>query len=129
MLRAAVLCLVLPFGVPPSLASGCGDVGRVRYAPRTFLGYACTDDCEPHKAGFAWAEKWAVADVRSCEPLGHLEAQGCRAYVEESIDAEAAGERWAVENEIADPSLCDGAGERFRSGCTEAAGIPPVSLP
>jgi hypothetical protein len=126
MLRIAMLCLAWSLGLPPSLASGCGEVGRARYAPRTFLGYACIDDCERHKAGFAWAEQWAVADVRSCEPLDHLEAQGCRAYVDESFGAEAAGERWAIENEIADPCLCHGAGERFRAGCRDAAVLPGV---
>ena len=124
MLRFAVLCLALPSGLLPSPAQGCGDSSRVRYEPRTFLGYACEDDCRRHKDGFRWAEQWAVTDARSCEPLGHLEAQGCRAYVDQSFDAEAAGERWAIENEIADHCPCDGAGERFRAGCTDAAGIP-----
>ena len=129
MLRVAVLCLVVSFGVPSSLASGGDHSSRVRYEPRTFLGYACADDCQRHKDGFRWAERRAVTDARSCAPLGHLEAQGCRAYVDESFDAEAAGERWAIENEIADPRLCDGAGERFRSGCADAAEIPSVPSP
>ena len=126
MLRIAVLCLALPSGLLPS-ATGCLDPSGLRYEPLTFLGYACADGCGRQKAGFAWAEEWAVTDARSCEPLGHLEAQGCRAYVEESIDAEAAGERWATENEIADPCLCSGAGDRFRSGCLDAMRVPGVS--
>jgi hypothetical protein len=129
MLRTAALCLVLPLGPLPTLASACSDPGRDRYEPRTFLGYACEDDCERHKHGFRWAERWAVADARSCDLLGRLEAQGCSAYVDASLDAQAAGERWAIENEIADPCLCHGAGERFRSGCTGAAEITPVSSP
>ena len=129
MIRLAMLCLALALGLPPPLASGCSGLGRVRYEPRTFLGYACEDDCQRHKCGFRWAEQRAVTDARSCAPLGRLEAQGCRAYVDESLDAEAAGERWAIENEIADPRLCDGAGERFRSGCTDAAVTPSVSSP
>ena len=129
MTRAVLLCLVLPLGLPPSIASGCHDSSRVPYEPRTFLGYACEDDCQRHKHGFRWAEQRALTDVRSCSPLGRLEAQGCRAYVDESFDAEAAGVRWAIENEIANPCLCDGAGERFRSGCTAAAEIPPVPSP
>ena len=129
MTRAVVLCLVLPLGLPPPIASGCHDSSRVPYEPRTFLGYACEDDCQRHKHGFRWAEQWALTDERSCEPLGLPEAQGCRAYVDESVDAGAAGERWAIENEIADPRLCDGAGERFRSGCADAVVIPPVSPP
>ena len=126
MIRIAVLCLALPLGLPPSHASGRSDFGRERYEPRTFLGYACEDDCQRHKHGFHWAEQWAVTDSRSCEPLGHLEAQGCRAYVDLASDAEAAGERWAIENEIADPCLCDGAGDRFRGGCMGVAVILAV---
>lgn len=129
MLRVAVLCLVFSFGGPPSLGREGGPVGPVRYEPRTFLGYACEDDCQRHKHGFRWAEQWALTDARSCEPLGLKEAQGCHAYVDLEFDAEAAGERWAIENEIADPRLCDGAGERFRSGCADAVLIPPVSPP
>lgn len=124
-----MLCLVLPLGLLPSLAWGSDHSSRVRYEPRTFLGYACVDDCQRHKDGFRWAEQRAFTDARSCAPLGHLEAQGCRAYVDESFDAEAAGERWAIENEIADPRLCDGAGERFRSGCADATEIPFVPSP
>lgn len=126
MLRVAVLCLALSLVLRPSLAS---DLGRVSYEPRTFLGYACEDDCRRHKLGFHWAEQWAVTDSRSCEPLGHVEAQGCRAYVDETVDAEAAGERWAIENEIADPGQCNGAGERFRRGCMGVAVMPAVRQP
>lgn len=129
MVRVAVLCLVVPFGLQPPLASGCGQSSRVHYEPRTFLGYACEDDCRRHKQGFRWAEQWAVTDARSCESLGDLEAQGCRAYVDASSDAESAGNHWAIENEIADPCLCNGAGERFRAGCTDAAAIPATSPP
>jgi hypothetical protein len=129
MRRVAVLCLVLPFGVQPAPASGCGHSSRTHYEPRTFLGYACEDDCQRHKHGFRWAEQRAVADARSCKSLGYLEAQGCRAYVDESVDPQAAGERWAIENEIADPCLCNGAGERFRAGCTDAAAMPTVASP
>ena len=124
-----MLCLLLPLGLLPSLASCRGDLGRERYEPRSFLGYACEDDCQRHKHGFHWAEQRAVADARSCESLGYVEAQGCRAYVDESVDPQAAGERWAIENEIADPCLCNGAGERFQAGCTDAAAMPTVASP
>ena len=124
-----MLCLMLPFGVMSAPAASCGHWSVERYEPRTFLGYECEDDCQRHKHGFRWAEQRAVADARSCESLGSLEAQGCRAYVEESVDPEAAGERWAIENEIADPCLCNGAGERFRAGCTGAAVITTVASP
>ena len=126
MLRVVPLLLVLPFGVPLSLASDCGNTGPEGYERRSFLGYACEDDCQRHKDGFRWAERWAVTHARSCDPLGRIEAQGCSAYVDASLDAEAAGERWAIENDIADPCLCNGAGERFRAGCTRVAMSPGV---
>lgn len=129
MIRLAMLCLALSLGLLPPVASACSGLGRTRYEPRTFLGYACEDDCQRHKHGFRWAEQWAVTDARSCEPLGQSEAQGCRAYVDESPGAEAAGERWAIENEIDDPCFCNGAGERFRAGCSDAAVMTPVSSP
>ena len=112
-----MLCLWLPLAPVPTLASGCGHSGAERYEPRTFLGYACEDDCRRHKAGFLWAEQHAVRDARSCEMLDPAESQGCRAYVDESFDSEAAGDRWAIENEIAHQYDCDGAGERFFAGC------------
>ena len=129
MIRFATLCAVLPLVLPLPLAWGGDHSSRVRYEPRTFLGYACEDDCQRHKHGFRWAEQWAFTDARLCGPLGHLEAQGCRAYVDLEFDPEAAGERWAIENEVVDPSLCNGAGERFLAGCLDAAKMPPVSRP
>jgi hypothetical protein len=129
MIRIAVLCLGLAHVLPSCRAPGCENPGRTRYEPRSFLGYACEGDCQRHKHGFRWAERWAVTDSRSCAPLGRLEAQGCLAYLDRVLDAEAAGERWAVENEIADPCLCNGAGEGFRAGCTQAATLPAVRTP
>jgi hypothetical protein len=113
----AVLCLALPLGLLPTLASGRCDSSAERYEPRTFLGYACEDDCQRHKAGFLWAEKHAVKEAQSCELLGPAKSQGCRAYVDESFDSEAAGDRWAIENEIAHQCDCEGAGDRFYVGC------------
>ena len=117
---------VVPIVRVMSLTMLISGLGRVPYEPRTFLGYACEDACRRHKDGFRWAEQRAVTDARSCETLGRLEAQGCSAYVDASLDAEAAGERWATENEIADPCLCQGAGEPFRAGCMDAAMLPGV---
>ena len=97
-------------------ASGCAD-GRVRYEPRSFLGYACADDCERHKAGFAAAARRGLRKVADCRRIAAAEAEGCRAFAEERIGAEAAGYRWALENEIASPCLCGGAGREFRAGC------------
>ena len=129
MIRFAMLCVALPLVLPPSLAWGCSGFGRVHYEPRTFLGYACEHDCRRHKAGFLWAEQHAVRNAWSCRPLDPAESQGCAAYVDESFDSEAAGERWAIENEIADPCLCDGAGERFRAGCVDATVLPASRSP
>jgi len=119
MLRAATLCLVLSMGTLPPPAVSCADARVERYEPRTFLGYACEDDCERHKAGFRWAEQHSVTDARRCASLPRPEAEGCAAYADEGRDAEAAGGRWAVENEILRPCQCEGAGERFRVGCTQ----------
>ena len=116
MARTAVCVLVLLASLQSAGASGCAD-GRVRYEPRSFLGYACADDCERHKAGFAWAAQRELTDATECCVLGPAESEGCRARVEEGIDAEAAGYRWALENEIASPCLCGGAGRAFRAGC------------
>ena len=123
MLWTATLCLVLWSGVPPPSAASCGDAGVERYEPRTFLGYACEDDCERHKAGFQWAEWHSVTDPRRCASLPRPEAEGCAAYADGDQDAETAGDRWAVENEVAGPCHCNGAGERFRAGCARALEI------
>ena len=97
-------------------ASACVH-GRIRYEPRSFLGYACADDCERHKAGFAAAARRGVTNVADCRGMAAAEAEGCRAWAEEVVGAEAAGHRWALENEIAAPCFCDGAGREFRAGC------------
>jgi hypothetical protein len=114
---AALLCLALLRGLSATTGPGCGYPGPEPYEPRTFLGYACQDDCGRHKAGFLWAEQHAVRDERTCESLEPPESEGCRAYVDESFDVEAAGDRWAIENEIAHRFDCSGAGERFYAGC------------
>jgi hypothetical protein len=112
-----MLCLWLPLAPVPTLASGCGDSGAERYEPRTFLGYACEDDCRRHKAGFLWAERHAVTDSRECDVLPSAEAEGCAAFMEDGRDAFYAGDVWAVENEIVNQVDCLGAGERFFVGC------------
>lgn len=124
MIRLAMLCLALSCGGLSTPATSCGDPGRVRYEPRTFLGYACPDDCQWHKAGFAWAERHQVTAATSCAVLGGTEAEGCRAYVEEASSAEGAGYRWAGENEIEHQCDCDGAGRRFRAGCLRGIRLP-----
>lgn len=120
MPRVATLCLLLALGAPLPAAAGCRDPGATRYEPRTFLGYACEDDCERHKAGLRWAERRGVIRPGSCLSLPGADAEGCVAYLEEGRDAETLGERWAIENEIARPCLCRGAGRRFGAGCRRA---------
>jgi len=89
--------------------------------PRSFLGYACRDDCGPEKAGYAWAELHGVSDPAVCPAADPSRMQGwihgCRAYAEESMSAEQAGERWATENELDSVTECEGAGPGFRAGC------------
>jgi len=109
-------------------ASRCSPASAERYEPRSFLGYACDDDCERHKAGFAWAESHAVAGVAACASLERAESEGCRVFVEEPVAAEQAGFRWALENEIQVGCWCAGAGERFRNGCLRALSMPTDAL-
>lgn len=123
MARFAALCLMLSLGVLPPLGPDRGGPGRARYESRTFLGYACEDDCQRHKAGFRWAEQRAVTDPWQCGVLAHAEAEGCAAFIEEGRDAFAAGESWALENEIANQSDCLGAGEGFFAGCVRQAEV------
>jgi len=106
-------------------AADCHSASAVRYEPRNFLGYACEDDCQRHKAGFAWAERHRVTDAAACVHLESAETEGCRAFAEQSLTPEQAGYRWALENEVVDPCLCGGAGERFRAGCRHQLPGPP----
>ena len=116
MLKTAMQILVLVASLQSAHAAECLD-GRIRYEPRSFLGYACEDDCERHKSGFAWAAQRRLTDAAGCRGLGSAESEGCRAWVDDGLAAEEAGERWALENEVAEPCLCEGAGARFRAGC------------
>ena len=116
MVRTAMCVVVLLATLHAAGSSAC-NARRVRYEPRSFLGYACEDDCERHKAGFALAVSRGVRNVGDCRILGPAESEGCHAWVEEGVGAEAAGYRWALENEIAAPCLCEGAGPEFRAGC------------
>lgn len=104
----------------PGPEAACGGSGaRVPYEPATFLGYACREaDCEGHKAGFAWADAQGVVDPRACdEAEDPTFAEGCRAFVEDTVTAEQSGFQWARENEVGDPCRCGGAGPRFEAGC------------
>jgi hypothetical protein len=110
--------LQLVAGSAPT-GSGCLSSSLERYEPRSFLGHACEDDCQRHKAGFAWAVRHGALNEVACRELPGPEAAGCRIYADYAISPEAAGYRWALENEITDPCLCDGAGDRFRDGCLQ----------
>ncbi len=124
---APVLALALAV-VTTARATGCPEAALERYEPRSFLGYACEDDCQRQKAGFAWAERHQVTDPAACGQLEAAAADGCRAYVEESLTPEQAGYRWALENEVADLCMCDGAGEGFHVGCLAAVAEPASAL-
>jgi hypothetical protein len=113
---APALALTLAV-VTTARATGCPDAALELYEPRSFLGYACEDDCQRQKAGFAWAERHQVTDPAACGQLEAAAADGCRTHVEESLTPEQAGYRWAMENEVAHLCMCDGAGEGFRAGC------------
>jgi hypothetical protein len=105
-------------------AADCSQPPTERYEPRSFLGYACEDDCRRHKKGFAWAERHEVTDSTACARLQPAQAEGCLAFAEQSLSPGQAGYRWALENEVADPCLCEDAGERFRDGCRQALVVP-----
>jgi hypothetical protein len=51
---------------------------------RNFGGYACTEDCSGHRAGYLWAEARDVADPAQC-PFGNSNSfyEGCLAYAED----------------------------------------------
>jgi len=117
--NGAVRPLLLATAVLLAAAAG-SDAPPERYEPRTFLGYACADDCERHKAGFGRAEALAIVAAADCDGLQGAEAEGCRVHAERSVSPEEAGYRWATENELTDPCLCAGAGERFEAGCLRA---------
>ena len=122
--RDTALWLLLMLAAPATAALAGAAPAVVRYEPRTFLGYACRDDCERHKAGFRFAERRSLDDARRCVVLPGAESEGCMAFVDEGRWAEAAGERWAIENEIAHQCDCRGAGERFSAGCVRYLSQP-----
>ena len=121
----SVLLLLWSATVPVAAAAACPPDPTERYEPRTFLGYACEGDCERHKAGFAWAVQRTAVSAAVCRSLPPDEAEGCLVYVEVRHGVEAAGHRWALENEIVRPCACEGAGARFRVGCRAALACPP----
>lgn len=90
---------------------------RERYETRSFLGYACTGDCESHNKGFAWAERHGIADTAACALDESDAVDGCRAYAASAVTPERAGYDWALENELTSACDCLGAGPGFEAGC------------
>lgn len=56
-----------------------GDAARSTPS-RTFHGYACTEDCSGHKAGYDWAARKGIDDPDDCGGYSQSFIEGCRAY-------------------------------------------------
>lgn len=59
------------------------DARRDRDSVDSFAGFACPGSCDTHKAGYAWAMKQSVDDVRKCRGSSWASVEGCVAYVYE----------------------------------------------
>lgn len=51
---------------------------------QTFHGYACTDGCAGHRAGYEWAEKRGISDPDDCSGRSKSFIEGCWAYAGKS---------------------------------------------
>jgi hypothetical protein len=61
-----------------------GSVAQLACAQeRTFGGYACTEDCSGHKAGYDWAEGRNITEETECSGNSQSFIEGCEAYVED----------------------------------------------
>ena len=49
-----------------------------------FHGYACTNDCSGHEAGYKWAEENHTTNISECEGNSQSFNEGCQAYLEEN---------------------------------------------
>lgn len=47
----------------------------------TFKGFACTDDCSGHVAGYQWARSKGLIDIRLCATASQSFNEGCAAFV------------------------------------------------
>lgn len=56
------------------------------YNPSTFKGYACTDDCSGHEAGYNWAEEKGISDPYECGGNSASFIEGCESYAQEQQD-------------------------------------------
>ena len=64
-------------------------------SPPEFHGYACTQDCSGHEAGYNWAEEHDIDDPHTCYSGPRLSnpaylsfSEGCEAYVDETTGDE-----------------------------------------
>ncbi|MFN5758735.1 MAG: hypothetical protein ACK440_03970 [Sphingomonadaceae bacterium] len=55
----------------------------------TFGGYACTDDCSGHEAGYEWAQEQGISDPDDCGGDSISFEEGCRSYAEEQEEEDA----------------------------------------
>lgn len=65
---------------------GCNEYVRENKSRSTqyFHGYACTEDCSGHEAGYEWAEENGISDEYDCDGNSYSFIEGCNAYVEEN---------------------------------------------
>ncbi len=77
---AIVLLLVLAIYGNPARADD-DDVDNP-----TFHGYACTEDCSGHEAGYQWAEENGITDASDCGGNSQSFIEGCIAYTEDEGD-------------------------------------------
>ena len=50
---------------------------------RTFGGYACTEDCSGHQAGYDWAKANSISDPETCGGKSESFIEGCMVYASE----------------------------------------------
>jgi hypothetical protein len=74
-MKCIVISSFLTIGMLPSTGY-CQD----------FHGYACTQDCSGHEAGYEWAERHDVTDPDDCGGTSRSFIEGCRAYAVEHED-------------------------------------------
>ena len=84
-LAGAVLVLCFGCGQPidPPENAAEAEAQTEDRRPLTFMGYACTNDCSGHQAGFDWAEERDIEDPDDCGGNSESFIEGCRAYAGE----------------------------------------------
>ncbi|MDR2199637.1 MAG: hypothetical protein LBR53_09330 [Deltaproteobacteria bacterium] len=53
---------------------------------KSFLGYACLENCEGHEAGYRWADENKLTRVEDCRGKSESFIEGCVAYIEDQAD-------------------------------------------